>query len=411
MAGMVIIMSACAGQTPPSRQPLPDVESVVEEAVPCGFLLGEGLGVAIEDVISGGAAEGVLTAGDLLVGLDGATVANADQLRAALAEKAVGEKVALDIRRGEDNLSVEVVLGANPDAPDRPLLGVMIETRFDRVTASELSGQIEGGPLVRAVEIGGRLYILDPSAASWGALGVDAPAGPWAVVGKGVYVIEQPDSVESSLFDVVSGDRIIFEAGQWRASRLLGVLGDQILVSASRPVEGEEGLFELAIMLIDLEDRNARWIWVINDLDLGVPVVTFPSPDGTRVLVAGQGQEDQIIRYLVLGSDSTVQARPGDLTAAEDRIAVGWFDNRQVLLRARDGALSLLEPTTGLATPLELPGTVGALGRVWAVGDGSTLLGDTGSALVRFRGEGESEVRVLADNCEIGLMGDIGWKG
>ena len=406
----LVLVSACTGQTPPSRQPLPSVGEVVEEALPCGFLLGEGLGVSIEDVISGGAADGVLESGDLLVGLDGATVANADQLRAVLAEKAVGDEVALDVKRGEDDIALEVTLGANPDDPARPLLGVMIETAFERVPAPELTGQLEGSPLTRAVEIGGDLYVLDPQTAAWGSLEVEAPTGPWAAVAGGIFVVEQADSAESSLFDVVSRDRILFEAGDWRASRILGSIGNQIVVSASRPVEGDEGLFELAIMLIDLEARNARWIWVIDDFDLGLPVVTFPSPDGTRILVAGQGQEDEIIRYLVIGVDSIVQQRPADLTSAEDLIAVGWLDNRQVLMRTRDGALQLLEPATGLVTPMEMPATVGSVSRVWAVGDGELLLADTGSALVRFRSSGDSEVRILADNCEVGLIGDIGWR-
>ncbi|HUO45565.1 MAG TPA: PDZ domain-containing protein, partial [Acidimicrobiia bacterium] len=244
-------MTACIGQTAPARQPLPDVASLVEVALPCGFLLGDGSGVNIEDVVAGGAADGVLLAGDLLVGFDGAEVTNAEELRSVLASKEVGEEVALEILRGDSSMSLGVVLGANPDDPERPLLGVMIATRFERVAATDLTGQLDGGPLTRGVGVAGRLFTLDPLTASWGSLDVEAPAGTWAVSAGAVYVMEAPDTDEAALRDVVSHDRIVFDAGDWRGSRLLGSLGDQIIVSASRPAEGQVDLFEIALMLVD----------------------------------------------------------------------------------------------------------------------------------------------------------------
>jgi hypothetical protein len=404
-------LSACAGQAPPPRAALPNVAEVVEEALPCGFLLGNGQGVSIEEVVVGGAADGVLESGDLLVGLDGADVSNADQLRRELSAKAVGQEVSLEVVRNDEPLSLEVVLASNPDDPERPLLGVMIETAYERVTAADLSSPIEGGRLVRAASIGGKLYLLDPQVPAWGSLGVDSPPPPWAVVGGGVYVMEEADTAEAALLDVVSNDRIVFDVGEWQGSRLLGSLGDRLLISASRPAPGQEDLFQIALMLIDLEDRNARWVWVVDDADLGIPVVTFPSPDGTRVLVAGQGPEDEVIRYAVLSSDSTVQLRPSQLRGAENWIAVGWFDDRRVLMRDIDGGVSLLEISTGILTPATLPATVGTVSRAWAVGDGGEVLADTGTGLIRFSLGADVEVRILADNCEVELLGDIGWSG
>jgi hypothetical protein len=147
------------------------------------------------------------------------------------------------------------------------------------------------------------------------------------------------------------------------------------------------------------------------DPDIGVPVASFPSPDGTRVLLAGQGQEDEVIRYMILSSEATVIARPPQLTEAEGTIAVGWFDDEQILLRDSQGALLLLDASTGIVTPAQIPTVVGTISRAWAVGDGRHVLADTGSSLIRFEVGGTQEVRTLADRCQIDQLSDIGWSG
>lgn len=403
-----VVFAACVSQTAPSRDPLPPVEGLVEQSLPCGFLLGDGLGVSIEEVVSGGSAEGVLEPGDLLIGLDGAAVANAEQLRSALSERAVGDEVGIEFVRGGDSVTESVVLGPNPDDPDRPLLGVMIETEFDRVAAADVSGVIAGGPFTRAIAVGERLMLVDPLAPAWGSLDIAAPVSPWAAVAGGVYVMEDPDTPDAALRDVISQDRIIFEIGEWQGSRVLGTLGDRVLVSASRSTEAE-GLFEIGVMLIDVRTRLADWIWIIDDFDLGIPIIAFPSPDETRVIIAGQNTEDQIIRYVVLSSAGAVQETAGDLAAANDLVAVGWFGDRHVLLRSEDGTLSLFDPAVALVEAIELSAAIGPLPRAWAVGDGTHILADTGSSLVRLSLDPETEVRVLADRCVIGQLGEVGW--
>jgi hypothetical protein len=408
---LIGLLAACSGQTPPARDSLPDVGVVVPVALPCGFLLGEGLGVSIEDVISGGASEGKLEAGDLLVGLNGAEVMNAEQLRTALSDKAVGEEIAIEVIRSGEPMSVAVVLGANPDDPERPLLGVMIETSFERIEATTLEDEIEGGALVRVVGMGNGMYVLNPETAEWGALDAEVPGAPWTAAAGGVFTITDPDTDDAALLDAISGDRILFDVADWQGSRALGSLGDKVLVSAARLAPGEDELFQISVLLINVQSRNATWIWVVDDPDIGVPVASFPSPDGTRVLLAGQGQEDQVIRYLILSSEANVIARPDQLADAEGTIAVGWFDDEQVLLRDSQGALHLLDASTGIATPATIPAVVGTISRAWAVGDGRTVLADTGSSLIRFEVGGSQEVRTLADRCQIDQLSDIGWSG
>jgi len=413
LVGLILVglLVACSGQAPPTRDSLPDVGVVVPQALPCGFLLGDGLGVSIEDVISGGAAEGKLEPGDILVTLDGAEVLNAEQLRTALSDKSVGQEINVEVIRAGDPISVAVVLGSNPDDPSRPLLGVMIETSFERVEAATVESGIQGGPLVRVVGVGSRLYLLNPQTAEWGALNTEVPAAPWTAASGAVFTVEDPDSEDAALVDAVSGDRILLEVADWQGSRILGSMGDQVVVSAARPAPGEEGLFQISVLLVNLQSRNATWIWIVDDPEIGVPVASFPSPDGTRLLLAGQGQEDDVIRYLILSSEATVQVRPSQLTAAEGTIAVGWFDDDEVLLRNSQGGLILLDAATGITTPAEIPVVVGTISRAWAVGDGRTVLADTGSSLIRFEIGASQEVRTLADRCQIDQLSDIGWSG
>lgn len=405
------LVAACTAQTPPVRDPLPAAGDIVPETLACGFLVGDGLGVSIEDVVSGGASEGILESGDIVVTIDGAEITNAEDLRTALSEKTVGQQISIEVVRAGEPVSVAVVLGPNPDDPERPLLGVMIETSFERIDALSLEGEIEGGPLVRVVGVGTRLYLLNPETTQWGSLGAETPAAPWASVAGGVFTMESPDTEEATLVDTLSIDRIVFDVADWRGSRVLGSLGDQVLVSATRPAPGEETLFQIGVLLVNVESRNASWIWIVDDGDIGIPVATFPSPDATRILLAGQDPDDDTIRYLILSSEGSVQVRPPALAGADSHVALGWFDDERVVLRDSAGAVLLMDAATGLTTPAVLPTGVGTVARGWAVGDGLNVLGDTGSRLIRFEVDGSQEVRILADRCQIDQMGDIGWSG
>ena len=77
---MVMVLAAC-GQSPPPRGTLPDAATVIPEPQACAVLVGESLGVAVEDVIANTGADGVLQSGDLLVSVDGEAVTSATVLR------------------------------------------------------------------------------------------------------------------------------------------------------------------------------------------------------------------------------------------------------------------------------------------------------------------------------------------
>lgn len=404
-----LLVAGCAGQEPPARSPLPDAAQVVPLPETCGFQVGDGQGVNIDDIIADSGADGVLVVGDLLVAMNGHSIANADELRDALGDQEVGDTVSVDVIRGGEQVSNEILLGPNPDAPERPMLGVMIVTAFERIEPGDVLPDAEMGRLARAVGIGTSAYVLDPLTGAWGSLQVTAPDRGWAAAGESVLTLENPAAADSTLVDAVSGDRLVFDLGDWWAVNILGSLGSDTVLSVARLIPGDEGLAELAVVLIDFHRRLVEWIWQI-DQGIGVPVASFPSPDGTRLLIAGQNQDDQVLAYTILsGNDGLPMVGPDALTSAQGTVSLGWFDDESFLVTTDTGGLLLIDAASGIATEATLPAAVGQVTRLTTVGDGASLLAESGSSLIRLKLDGTSEIRTLADHCQVGLIGNLGW--
>ncbi|HEY3427353.1 MAG TPA: PDZ domain-containing protein [Acidimicrobiia bacterium] len=405
---LVLILAGC-GQAPPPRETLPEAEIVVPEAQSCVVLIGESLGVAIEDVIVDSAADGVLLSGDVLVSVDGEEVTSAMVLREILATRAVGDSVSIVVRRDGDEMSQEVVLGANPDAPDRPMLGVLVTTAFERIPPTELGTGTElDSDFARATSIAGQMYAFDPIAGSWTSLDFATPAQTWAVIGDRILTLENPNTPDSALVDHVNGEELLFEVAGWNGSQILGTLDDGIVTAVTRPVEGEADLVQVAVMLVDFIGRTAVWIWPASP-ELGLPVASFPSPDKSRLLIVGQDQETSEFRHTVLLATGQVQVE--GLTSPAGAIALGWYDEESILVGSDLGGLALVDIESDESTVVELPAAIGTIRRAWPVGDGTHLLAETGASLVRFERDGGEEIRTLADNCQLELLGDPGFGG
>jgi Lon-like protease len=90
-----------------------------------------GTGAFIAAVQPGSAADGALEPGDTVVAIDGQPVEVASDLVDVIAAAAPGDTVEMTVESptSDERTPVEVELGANPDDPEAPLLGVQVQTR------------------------------------------------------------------------------------------------------------------------------------------------------------------------------------------------------------------------------------------------------------------------------------------
>jgi len=400
-------LTACVSQSAPDRTPLPNAAEVVAEPAQCQLLVGEGQGVRIEDVIADTGADGVLQVGDIVVSVDGQAVASATDLRRILGEQEVGSTITVTVEREGSAHDESINLGPNPEAPERPMLGVMISTAFSEVAPGDVTeGALAGSPLSRSASIGGRLFAFDPLSAQWISLNADTPVDNWIASDGRVLTLANPDQPGSSLIDVVNQEELTFEIGDWNGSNLLGTLGAKSVVSVTRPVDGEENLVEIAVMLVDFAGRNADWIWPVTGQS-GIPLASFPAPDASQLVLVGEDQESGEFRHVLLSAEGALTA---PVSVPTGFLALGWFDDEQLLVGGDGLGLQVVDLGGGSPTPFTVPTSISTLRRVWPVGDGTHILGHTANSLVRFSGDPDAEVRTLADNCQVEVVGDLGWS-
>jgi putative serine protease PepD len=80
-----------------------------------------GSGARIDDATPGGPAERAgLQAGDVVTKVDGKTITSPDDVAAAIADDAPGDKVEVEVQRGGSKQSIEVTLGQRPEQVPSP---------------------------------------------------------------------------------------------------------------------------------------------------------------------------------------------------------------------------------------------------------------------------------------------------
>lgn len=93
-----------------------------------------GTGALVIDTVPDSGADGILLPNDVIVQMNGQTVAFRSDIIDQMADEEIGNLVTMLVERprdgdvaGFDDVPVEITLGENPDNPGRPLIGVLLE--------------------------------------------------------------------------------------------------------------------------------------------------------------------------------------------------------------------------------------------------------------------------------------------
>ena len=154
-----------------------------------GFDAIKGAGATVASVVDGSPVDGLVSQGDTIVAVEDRVIQLSFEVSEALEGLAPGDSVTLEVEaEAGGRRQVEVVLGAAPDAADRPFLGVLLETKdfaldfpFDVAIDSEDIGGPSAG-LAFTLEVLDRLTAGELtggiSVAATGEIGLDGRIGP-----------------------------------------------------------------------------------------------------------------------------------------------------------------------------------------------------------------------------------------
>ena len=402
---VALCVGACAA-APPQRGTLPDVEQVLDPPVACSFLVGPPQGVSVSEVLEDTGADGVLEAGDVIVTVNGEETNDSDDLRQALNEQSVGDVVDLEVRRDGSLESAELTLGANPDDPERPYMGVMIRTAYEHLDAADADQPIPDAPTMRAVVIGGFLYAMDPSEPVWSNTGVAVDEDiNWVATSENVYTLSTGD--ERVLTDLRSGEVVDYPVvDNWVPARLIGAIDDDLLLAVTQEVPDQPELVLVALSRFDPESGVTEWIEPMSE-GFGVPVTAWGSPASEYIVVAGVEATDASLTGAELVTSDGVTAGLDDLL--DLGTPIGWLDDETAVFRTSPTSVSTVNAVTGDIDEITLDPTLDGI-PLYAVADGHSVLAVNDRSLLLDDLTTDSEVRVLAENCSIGRVGDPGWR-
>jgi hypothetical protein len=398
---VVLIATACVA-APPERGSLPDVAEALDPPAQCSFLLGDPQGVLIEDVEADTAADGVLMAGDVIVAIEGRATTDTDDLVDIMEGRSPGDEIEIDYRRDDTEASATIALGSDPGDPERPMIGVLISTRFETVPATDAIDPIDPGPAARPISIGDTIYLLDPLEPAWEKTDVVVPDGTdWVATTDGIYRMQ--DETLTELIEDVELD--LGQLDGWDPVRVIGSVGRDLLLVVTRPVPGDPDQVTVGIARFDPHGPTTVWVEPIL-AGFGIPVSAIGSPDGENLILVGVNDDgSEVIGVRIWDAD-------GFDTGHEELVTlgapVGWLDGGTVLFRTEETVAVELDAVSGESGQVMLDTRIAGL-PLYPVGDGHNVLVVDGRSLILEDLDSEAEVRTLAENCTFNRMGEPGW--
>lgn len=396
-----LILSSCIAQTPPERSALPEVATVITTPPTCAFVNGPPIGANVEEVTPTSGADGVLLPDDVIIDFGGTAVATANDLLAVLGSRQPGDVVNLKALRSGQVVDLKITLGENPRTPERPLMGVMITTAYDEVPPPTSSDSFGFSPLSRMITIDDKVYAFDPETLQFAATDYLPVAGVALVSSGNRYRVDRSGAVPR-LVDL--DDRAIPIGEGTTPLGLLGTAATDLLLVTQGTADDPQA--SPAVQRISPETGASRWRWQPAE---GVPVVAIASPDTSQLVVGLTVEGAAGLRFQLVSNatgESITQA--GQLSALDDGVAFGWFDNNRLLVQTQGSPPALLDSTDLTLSPVELQVQADLGTRIWTIGDGQHVLVDSGEILF-FSGVDASVVtRPLTRRCEIGFVDQIG---
>ena len=106
-------------------------------------------GVLVAELVEGVPAASVLRVNDVITTVEGEAVELADQIGPIVAERQVGDVIALGVKRGAEVLTLDVTLIGREDDPTVPMIGisaVALNPRFEYPFPIDIDAGLVGGP-------------------------------------------------------------------------------------------------------------------------------------------------------------------------------------------------------------------------------------------------------------------------
>lgn len=401
---LVIFLGACAAE-PPERATLPDLAEVLDEPVGCQLSVGEPRGVAIVSVIEPSAASGILEEGDVITEVDGVATVTRSDLTDIMAGHSPEDVVEFGFIRDGEAETATITLGANPNEPSRAMIGITIETAFDQIAPDQADDVVAPSDTARPIHIGETLLLFDPLRNTWQQTGIVPPADTrWVSTSTGIYSVEGEDDV--SIVDLMSGETIEDDGYQgWEPLRLIGTVGQELIVVISSDVPDQPGFVNLAIAGFNPISGITSWIAPVPNT-FGIPVSAHGSPNGTGFVLVGAEPETNEQTGVVLYNSRGQPVTTEDLAGFGN--AMGWFDHESMAFRTNEQEITVYNFTEASPKVFTLPqnatGTVAT-----TVGDGANILAVAGRDMF-LQGLTDPDFSApLASNCSIGRAGDPGW--
>ena len=386
--------------------------------VGCHLGVGTGRGAEVVGVIDGRPADGVLEEGDLVLAFDGAPVATASDLVAAVQEATPGTEVELEVERSRSRQVVSVELNpASVNTDGSPLLGVNVVTEVDFLMPDELDADRPDTQFSRAIELEGGLFSLDPLGGDWYSFEADSGGRGWVAFGDDFWALSAGgDAIEG----LVSGEERTVNREEWVLQIPFAHLsgqdqsGGSMLVLADR--SNDEVALEAGLLALSTESLDVQWSWVpgllvteAGQASQWVPVNAFPSPDGSRLLVAVATTESPTLGAAVLDSDGQLatlwNAQDGGPFAG--LLGLGWYDDDTLTFFDPSSGATLLVPVVGGLSLIAdtLPDGVDSL---WPVGDGEHMIIQAGDGLSLVNAAGDT--RPLSTLCGVPTVSGVGFR-